>query len=56
MKLDFQETQALLKSAGYAPLYAKNSFDCIVIYALMHGKTLLETNDMLYQYGEELVG
>ena len=56
MGLDFDETQQLLKSAGYAPLYAKRSFDCIVIYALMHQMTLFQTNDLLYRYEETLIG
>ena len=56
MSLSFQETQSLLKAAGYAPLYAKKPFDCIVIYSLVRGFDLMKTNEMLYQYGEPLIG
>ena len=56
MGLDFEETQQLLKSAGYAPLYATRSLDCIVIYALMHKMTLFQANDLLYRYEETLIG
>ena len=56
MKLNFDEAQQLLKSAGYAPLYAKRSFDCIIIYSLVKGYDLMETNDLLYYYGEDLIG
>ena len=35
MGLSLDETQNLLKCAGYAPLYARLPFDCIVIYAIV---------------------
>lgn len=56
MGLTFEETQTLLKSANYAPLYAKLPFDCIVIYGLMHQFSLSKMNDLLYDYGEDLIG
>lgn len=56
MELDVEKTQQLLKSTGYAPLYAKNAFDCIVIYALLKHYSLIKTNEMLYDYGQETIG
>lgn len=56
MDLDFDSTQKMLKSTGYAPLYAKNPFDCIVIYALYHHYSLIKTNEMLFDYGQETLG
>ncbi len=34
MELSLPEVQNLLKCSGYATLYAKNEFDCIVIYGI----------------------
>ncbi len=56
MELDFEQTQNLLKKTGYAPLYAKNPFDCIIIYALYNGYSIIQANEMLYDYGLETLG
>ena len=56
MSLSFSETQALLKAAGEAPLYAKNEFDCIVIHGIFHRKTVLQINDTLYDYLKKTLG
>ena len=34
MQLNLEEIQTLLKTAGYAQLYVKNSFDCVLIYGI----------------------
>ena len=41
------EAQTLLKVCGYAPLYAKNERDCMLLYALEHGLTVTETQMLL---------
>lgn len=51
-----EEMQSLLKSTGYAPLYAKNPFDCVVIFGVCKKLTVAEINDMLYDYGMETLG
>lgn len=56
MQLDLEEMQTLLKTTGYAPLYAKNAFDCVVIYAVCKKLPVAELNDMLYDYGMETLG
>ena len=56
MKLSLDETQKLLKCAGYAPLYVKLPFDCVVIYGLTKGLSVVGTNELLYEYGEETLG
>lgn len=56
MQLDLEEVQTLLKSTGYAPLYAKNPFDCVVIFGLCKKLTVAELNDMLYDYEMETLG
>ena len=56
MKLDLEETQKMLKYTGYAPLYVKNTFDCIVIYGLCNGFTVPDVNEKLYDFGLETLG
>lgn len=48
-----EETQELLKHSGYAPLYAKNKRDAIVIFGMTHNMTLDEVDDRLFSEGEE---
>ncbi len=56
MGLDLEETQRLLKVAGYPELYVKNTFDCIVMFGICKGKSVMEVNEMLYDYGVETIG
>ncbi len=52
MGLSLDRTQALLKATGFAPLYAKNRRDSIVIYGIENGSTVLALNTALYDHGE----
>lgn len=56
MGLSFDETQTMLKKTGYPTLYAKNPFDCVVIYALCKHLGVVETNEILFEYGQETLG
>lgn len=56
MKLSFEETQDLLKKTGYAQLYAKNPFDSVIIYGLCKGLSIIEVNNLLFEYGQETLG
>ena len=56
MRLSLEEVQQLLKTSGYAPLYIKLPFDCIVAFGIHKGYTLLEINSLLYEYGLETLG
>ena len=56
MSLNLDEAQQLLKTAGYSQLYVKIPFDCIIIYGLCKNKTVIEINELLYQYGLETLG
>ena len=47
-----EETQRLLKIAGRQPLYARNRRDAAVLYALTHGLTAEETDELLESLGE----
>lgn len=56
MDLSFNETQTMLKKTGYPQLYAKNPFDCVIIYALCKGLSVVETNEILFDYGQDTLG
>ena len=56
MKLNIDEAQQLLKCAGYAPLYVKKPFDSVVLYGLCKALSVIEINELLYQYELETLG
>lgn len=56
MGLDLDEIQTLLKTSGYAPLYVKNPFDCIVIYGICKNLSVAKLNFLLFDYGMETLG
>ena len=56
MKLNIEETQQLLKCAGYSQLYVKLPFDSIVLYGLCKSLTVVQINELLYEYGLETLG
>lgn len=53
MHATLEETQNLLKQAGLAQLYPREKRDAIVVYGLLHGMTLFEVNDKLFEEDEE---
>lgn len=56
MKLNLEEIQNLLKAAGYAQLYVKNTFDCILMYGICKKSSVSEINYLLFDYGMETLG
>ncbi len=56
MKLNIDEMQNLLKTAGYSPLYVKLPFDSIVLYGVCKGLSVIEINEILYEYGLDTLG
>lgn len=55
MKTTLEETQTLLQRNGFPPLYVRNRRDSIIIFAIEHGKTVLQLNVDLYDRGEEIL-
>ena len=56
MSLALDETQSLLKCAGYAPLYPKSPFDSVVLYGIVKKMSVIEINKLLFDYCEETLG
>lgn len=53
MKLNIDEVQQLLKCAGYPQLYVKKPFDSMVLFGLCKGMSVVEINELLYEYDLE---
>lgn len=56
MRLNIEETQQLLKCAGYSQLYVKLPFDSVVLYGLCKALSVTQINELLYEYGLETLG
>lgn len=56
MGLNIEETQRLLKCAGYSQLYVKLPFDSILLYGFCKNLSVVEINELLYEYGLETLG
>lgn len=56
MQLNLEETQTLLKCAGYSPLYVKRPFDSILLYGICKGLSVMEINNLLFEYNLETLG
>lgn len=56
MKLNLDEVQRLLKSAGYSQLYVKLPFDSIIIYGFCKKLSVVEVNEILYSYNLDTLG
>ena len=56
MKLNIDEMQTLLKTACYSPLYVKLPFDSIVLYGICKSLSVIEINELLYEYGLDTLG
>jgi len=51
LKLDLGETNLLLKRAGYSSLYPRIKRESVIIYCMLKGKNLIETNIALEERG-----
>ena len=52
MGLSLDEAQALLKYAGFAPLYPKHKRDSLLIWGISHQFSIYQINDLLYTENE----
>ena len=51
LKLNVDECQHVLKKGGYAPLYARDTRDSIIIFFFYNGISVIKTNIKLEDYG-----
>lgn len=55
MECDLEETQSLLRIASFACLDPRNKKDAVLIHAILHNLSIIETNEILYDLGESLL-
>lgn len=55
LTLNSEETQTLLKQAGYRELYPRDPRDVLLLYAIKHGMTILEANELLYDHSIDVL-
>ncbi len=53
MALTLDRTQKLLKATGFAPLYAKNRRDSILIFGIQNRQSVFEINSTLFEHKED---
>ena len=53
MEMTLDETQAILKIAGFAALYPKTKRDSVIIRGISEGKSVAGINEELYNLGEK---
>lgn len=56
LTLNLEETQTLLKCAGYAPLYVKLPFDSVVMYGICKQMSIIDINELLFENDLETLG
>ena len=56
MKLSVEETQKLLRTAGKSELYPRLKREAVILYCLRKGMSVLDTQELLAQYGFTLLG
>ena len=53
MELSIEETQKLMKDAGFAPLYLKNRREAIIYYGILNHQSIEKINDKLFDKNEK---
>lgn len=53
LEATLEETQELLRQAGFAQLYPRHKRDAVISYGLVHGISLGEINDRLFVENEK---
>ena len=56
MELSLEETQALLKCAGYPPLFIRRPWDSVVLYGICKKMNVPQINELLFQYELDTLG
>jgi len=51
MKLNEEETQRMLKLSGHRALWVKDERDVLLLFAILHGMSLVEVHTLLENYG-----
>ena len=55
LHLSVDEVNRFFRTHGFAPLYVRKKFDAAVIYSLLHGWSVMQCNELLYENGLPLL-
>ena len=55
LELNAEETQTLLKQAGYRELYPRDPRDALLLFAIGQRKDIIATNELLYDHNIEVL-
>ena len=55
LHLTVDEVNLFFRTHGFAQLYVRNKFDAAVIYSLLHGWSVMQCNELLYENGLPLL-
>lgn len=55
MKTTLSETQRILRLGHCEQLYPRNLRDSVIIHSINHGTSVMDTNQILYDMGKELM-
>lgn len=55
LELNADETQTLLKQAGYRELYPRDPRDALLLFAIGQEKNIIDTNELLYDHEIEVL-
>lgn len=55
LRLTPEEANAFLKTHGFSPLYVRRKADAAVIYSLLHGWSVMQCNELLFENGLPLL-
>lgn len=55
LQLNIDQTDKLLKHAGFQPLYARSKRDAIIISVMNRGKSVYTANEQLYESGFDIL-
>ena len=55
LECDLLHVQELLRRCGYANLYERTRRDAVLLFCVLHRKSVFEANELLERYGEPLL-
>ena len=55
LRLTPEEANVFLKTHGFSPLYVRRKADAAVIYSLLHGWSVMQCNELLFENGLPLL-
>ncbi len=55
LECELRHVQELLRRCGYSMLYERDRRDAMLLYCVLHKKSVFETNELLDKFGEALL-